>query len=190
MTTINKLPMVHLVDSQGGGKGKSLLTRVLAHYTATRDYAVQVVDADASKKNIKPFYPTTLEIEISSEQYWGTDLVFQVLEQGLSVVMNLPAGAHDPVMRWFENDGVLDLKLAPSTVEGQVFELDPDQGQLIPFVKWFLCDATPDSLSDFKQSVRHYNQHYPNRLTHVLVKNYGLSSDYAWARVVDPELDL
>jgi len=183
------LPTLHLIDSQGGGKGKSLLTRVLAHIASIQNHAVQLIDADASKKNIKPFYPSTIEIEISAEQYWGTDIVFSVLEHGLSVVMNLQAGAHVPVRRWFEEDGVLDLKLTPSTVSGQPFELDLEQGEVFPVVKWFLCDATPDSLSDFKQSVRFYDEHYPARINHVLVKNYGLSPDYAWQMVQDTELD-
>jgi hypothetical protein len=185
---MTQYPVIHLIDSQAGGKGKSLLTRVLAHYSALHHYAVHLIDADAGKKNIKPFYPDTLEIAISAEQYWGADAVMASLEQGLSVILNLPAGAHAPLIRWFEDDGILDLKLAPSTVAGQPFELDPEQGEPIRVIKWFLCDATPDSLSDFKQSVHYFTEHYPKRVKHVLVQNYGLSPTYAWDLVNDEEL--
>jgi len=182
-------PTLHLVNSQGGGKGKSLFTRVLAHHASAGGYAVQLMDADAGKRNIKAFYPNTLEIAMTPEQYWGVDAVLETLEQGLSVVLNLPAGANPLLKRWFEDDGVIDLKIAASTVFGQAFELDPDQGEPLRVVQWFLCDATPDSLSDFKQTVAFFDQQYPKRLHHILVRNYGLSPQVAWSFVDDTELD-
>ncbi len=181
-------PTIHLVNSQGGGKGKSLFTRVLAHYTATQSYAVQLVDADAGKRNIKPFYPDTVEIAMSAEEYWGADVVLECLEQGLSPIVNLPAGAHAPLTRWLDDDGVMDLKLAASTIPNQPFELDPTEGEPLRLVQWFLGDATPDSLSDFKQSVTYFDAHYPQRLRHLLVQNYGLSPKLAWEMLDDQDL--
>jgi hypothetical protein len=181
-------PAVHLIDSQAGGKGKSLLTRVMAHFAASHGHLIQLMDADSGKRNIKPFYPETLEISINNEQYWGADSVLAALEQGTSVILNLPAGAHDPVVRWLETDGILDLKLVSSTVANKKFELDAEQGDPITMIKWFLCDATSDSLSDFKRSVRHFTEKHPGRIQHVFVKNFGLSPAYAWDRVDDNEL--
>ncbi|MBD2311238.1 hypothetical protein H6G20_06145 [Desertifilum sp. FACHB-1129] len=182
-------PIIHLINSQGGGKGKSLFTRVMAHYCTVEGYAVQLIDADAGKRNIKPFYPETLEIAMSAEEYWGADAILECLEQGLSPIVNLPAGANAPLTRWLEDDGVMELKLITSTVANQPFELELDEGEPLKIVQWFLCDATPDSLNDFKLSVADFDRNYPNRLIHVLVKNQGLSPKLAWNLLEDRQIE-
>lgn len=188
---MTRIPVIHAVDSQGGGKGKSLFTRLLAHYTALNRYAVQIVDADVNKKNIRPFYLDTIEIAISAEEYWGTDVILASLEQGMSVVINLPAGADSAFKRWLDDDGVLGLFLNQGSNPGQRFEAELDSGEHpIRLVRWFLCDATPESLTDFKASIESYQtQPYADRVTHVLVRNYGLSPEFAWNRLQDEDLE-
>jgi hypothetical protein len=178
------IPKLHLIDSELGGKGKSLFTRSLAHYCQTQDYAIQLIDADQSNYNVQRFYPDAAQLAFSELEYRGTDRIWTALEQGLSVVMNLPAGAHRYVKAWLERDGILDLKLAPSKVSNKLFEGDLEQGHAVTLVKWFLCDATQESLDKCQESVAAYKAK-GEQVIHVLVKNQGLSLQTQWEIVED-----
>jgi len=183
------IPRIHLIDSELGGKGKSLFTRAMAHYCQAQDYAIQLIDADQSNYNVQRFYPDAAQIAFSELEYRGTDRVWTALEHGLSVVINLPAGAHRYVKGWLERDGILELKLAPSTAPGKLFEGDLERGHSVTLVKWFLCDATQESLAKFRESVTAH-QAQAGQVVHVLVKNQGLSLASQWESAEDnPEFN-
>ncbi|MDX2241565.1 MAG: hypothetical protein NW224_12845 [Leptolyngbyaceae cyanobacterium bins.302] len=171
-------PTIHLVDSGAGGKGKSLFTLAMAHYCEVKGYYVQLIDVDRTTYNVKRHYPDAIAAVLSEIEYQALDAVWQSVEQAKSVLVNLPGGAHELVANWLERDALLEMPL--------------EDGQLVRFIKWFLCDPTAQSLTLLKQSLATYAGN-PNRMLHVIVRNEFLGTDLQWqnqAQMLETDAEL
>ena len=158
-------PTIHLVDGSGGGRGKSLFTCAMAHYSQVHQYPVQLFDADeAHHYNVKKFYTDAIALVLSEIEYQDLDQIWNAVEHSLIPVMNLPAGSHSFVSDWFKRTGLLELT---------------QESEPIRLVKWFLCNPSPQTLTLFEQSLDDYSS-YADRVTHVFVRNLHLATDRQW----------
>jgi hypothetical protein len=171
------MPQIHLIDGEMGGVGKSLFTRVLSHYCAEQKKDTLIVDADRSSYNVARFYKEARQSSFSEVDYNKTDLIWdEIEEKNRSVIVNLPAGAHEFVKQWLQQDNLIELGKEMGRMNGTV-----DPTKEVRFVKWFLCIATPDSIQKFLASV----EEYKNTMTHILVRNQGLSTPAQWQAITN-----
>ena len=101
---------IHLVGGEKGGVGKSLVARLLAQYMIDRQMPFIGFDSDRSHGALMRFYAGyAAPVRVDSE-----DTLDGVIEAALEdpdrrVLVDLAAQTHQPLQRWIEGAGVLEL---------------------------------------------------------------------------------
>lgn len=162
------MPIINLVDGEKGGIGKSLFACCLCHYYESHGINYALVDADLSNPDVSNLYGGMQDIHfkasdeitaLNSRSAAKVDCIFEMaFEQ--SVVVNLPANVHEQVAFWILDNALLE---GESVQQGKV-----------RIGKWFLTNGSYSSISLFLNSLETYG----GKLTHILVRNCGLSSDW------------
>ncbi|MDJ0733552.1 MAG: cobalamin biosynthesis protein CobQ [Nostocaceae cyanobacterium] len=159
---ISKLPtIIHIVDGEKGGAGKSFFSRTFIEYCASIGYSITIVDADKSNQDIVNIYPNVKTAFFSDDDKLAkeADTIFDLAFEK-SVIVNLPAQVYSKVTNWIKGNNLTEL----------------GQEHSITFVKWFICTGGVDSVNFFLQSLSDLG----DKMTHVFVRNKGLCDDWKY----------
>ena len=101
---------IHLIGGEKGGVGKSLVARILAQYMIDREIPFTGFDTDRSHGALLRFYPEHSSPALVEELSALDRIVEAAVDQpGRRVLVDLAAQTHDPLVRWMDDAGVVNL---------------------------------------------------------------------------------
>lgn len=101
---------MHLVGGEKGGVGKSLVSRIIAQYLIDHGLPFRGFDTDRSHGSLLRFYSEYASPVMIDRPESLDGIVEAAVEvPGRRVLVDLAAQTHDPLVRWMEESGVLDL---------------------------------------------------------------------------------
>ena len=151
---------IHLIGGEKGGVGKSMVARLLAQYFIDHDMPFVGYDTDRSHGSLMRFYADYAS-PVLVDRYEALDRVVEsaVEHPGRRVLVDLAAQTHEPLVKWMEESGVLDL----ADLSG------------IALHYWHVMDSGRDSVDLLTRLLDRFGQ----RLRYVLVKNQLRGEDFA-----------
>jgi hypothetical protein len=104
------MPNIHLIGGEKGGVGKSLVARVLAQYLIDRETPFIGFDTDRSHGALMRFYEGFAS-PVLVDRYEALDAIMEaaVAHPERRVLVDLAAQTHEPLVRWMDESGVLNL---------------------------------------------------------------------------------
>ncbi len=101
---------VHFIGGEKGGVGKSLVARLLAQYLIDRQLPFLGFDSDRSHGALLRFY-AGFASPVVIDQYESLDAVIEAAaaEPARRILVDLAAQTHQPLVKWMEDSGVLEL---------------------------------------------------------------------------------
>jgi hypothetical protein len=143
---------INLIGGEKGGVGKSVVARLLAQYMIDRSLPFIGFDSDRSHGALMRFYAGYAS-PVVIDRYESLDAVAEAAAEAPErrVIVDLAAQTHQPLVRWMEESGLLEL------AGERTFEVR----------YWHVMDSGKDSV-DLLQ--RLFDQ-FEGRLTYVVVQN-------------------
>ena len=153
------LSMIHLIGGEKGGVGKSVVARLLAQHFIDHNLAFTGFDTDRSHGALMRFYKDYAS-PVLVDRFEALDAIVEsAIEQpGQRVLVDLAAQTHDPLVRWMDESGVL--------------ELAAESGVQIHY--WHVMDAGRDSVDLLERLIGRFE----DRLRYVLVLNELRGDDF------------
>ncbi len=153
--------IIHIIDGEKGGCGKSFFCRTFIEYCNYIAYHVAIVDADTSNKDIAKIYPSVEVAFFSDDEKLASeaDKIFDLAFEK-SVLVNLPAQVYSNVTNWIRRNDLVNL----------------GKDNSIKFIKWFVCTGGVDSVNFFLESLNDLG----DDIIHVFVRNQGLCDDWQY----------
>jgi hypothetical protein len=150
---------VHLIGGEKGGVGKSMVSRLLAQYFIDHELPFVGFDTDRSHGSLLRFYADYAS-PVLVDHYEALDHIIEsaVEQPGKRVLVDLAAQTHDPLVRWMDESGVLDM----ADVNG------------ISLHYWHVMDAGRDSVDLLARLLDRFGQ----RVHYVLVLNELRGDDF------------
>lgn len=101
---------IHLIGGEKGGVGKSLVSRLLAQYMIDRQMPFMGFDTDRSHGALMRFYAGYAS-PIQIDRYEMLDHIIEaaVEEPERRVLVDLAAQTYEPLKRWIDESGVLEV---------------------------------------------------------------------------------
>jgi hypothetical protein len=101
---------VHLIGGEKGGVGKSMVARLLAQHFIDQELPWIGFDTDRSHGSLMRFY-TDYASPVLVDRYEALDKIIEsaVEQPGRRVLVDLAAQTHDPLVKWMDESGVLDM---------------------------------------------------------------------------------
>jgi hypothetical protein len=156
----NPQSLIHLIGGEKGGVGKSMVARLLAQYFIDQQWPFVGFDTDRSHGALMRFYGE-FAAPVVVDRYEALDKIVEaaVERPGVRVLVDLAAQTHDPLVRWMDESGVLDM------------------GDLSSFtVKyWHVMDSGRDSVDLLARLLDRFGQ----RVHYVLVRNQLRGDDFS-----------
>jgi hypothetical protein len=151
---------IHFIGGEKGGVGKSLMARVLAQYLIDRQMPFIGFDTDRSHGALMRFYAGYAS-PVLVDRYEALDAIVEaaVDQPDRRVLVDLAAQTHDPLVRWMDESGVLNL-------------LDETNSQVH---YWHVMDAGKDSVDLLKKLLDRFGPSFK----YVLVRNHIRGSDFS-----------
>ena len=150
---------IHFIGGEKGGVGKSVVSRLLAQYMIDKEILFRGFDTDRSHGALMRFYagfasPTLVD------SYEALDSIMEsaAAEPERRMLVDLAAQTHDPLVKWIDESGVLDL-----AAEGS-----------IEIFYWHVMDAGKDSVDLLTRVLDQFG----DRVNYVLVLNELRGSDF------------
>jgi hypothetical protein len=150
---------VHLIGGEKGGVGKSVVARLLAQYFIDRELPFLGFDSDRSHGALLRFYAGYAS-PVVVDRYESLDAVIEaaVAEPSRRVLVDLAAQTHEPLVRWIDESGLL--------------ELAAESGVALRY--WHVMDSGRDSVDLLVKLLDRYGA----RLSYVLVLNELRGDDF------------
>ncbi len=150
---------IHLIGGEKGGVGKSMVSRLLAQYFIDHDLPFTGFDTDRSHGSLLRFYADYASPALA-DSYEALDRIVEaaVEQPGRRVLVDLAAQTHDPLVRWMDESGVLDM----ADLSG------------IALHYWHVMDSGRDSVDLLTRLLDRFGQ----RVHYVLVKNQLRGDDF------------
>jgi len=154
------MPNIHLIGGEKGGVGKSLVARILAQYFIDKQLPFLGFDTDRSHGALLRFY-AGFASPVLLDRYEALDAIVEaaVAQPDRRILVDLAAQTHDPLVRWVEDSGVLDLA--------------KEVGFAIFY--WHVMDAGKDSVDLLAKLLAQFG----DRLRYVLVLNQLRGDDFS-----------
>jgi NAD(P)-dependent dehydrogenase (short-subunit alcohol dehydrogenase family) len=154
------LSRVHLIGGEKGGVGKSMVSRLLAQYFIDRQVPFVGFDTDRSHGSLLRFYADYASPALA-DRYEALDAIIEaaVEQPGRRVLVDLAAQTHEPLVRWMDESGVLDM----ADVSG------------IALHYWHVMDSGRDSVDLLARLLDRFGQ----RVHYVLVRNQLRGDDFS-----------
>ena len=151
---------IHFIGGEKGGVDKSLMARVLAQYLIDRGEPFIGFDTDRSHGALMRFYAGYAS-PVLIDRYEALDTIIEssIDQPGRRVLVDLAAQTHDPLVRWIEESGVLDM----ADLNG------------IQLKYWHVMDAGRDSVDLLEKLLDRFGM----RLHYVLVRNQLRGDDFS-----------
>jgi hypothetical protein len=150
---------IHLIGGEKGGVGKSMVARLLAQYFIDQQQPFIGFDTDRSHGALMRFYADYASPALV-DRYEALDALMEAaLEQPQRrVLVDLAAQTQEPLLKWMDESGVLDL----ADLSG------------IALVHWHVMDNGRDSVELLERLLERFGQ----RVRYVLVKNELRGGDF------------
>ena len=150
---------IHFIGGEKGGVGKSLLARVLAQYLIDKQLPFLGFDTDRSHGALMRFYPGYAS-PVVVDRFEALDAIVEatVDQPQRRILVDLAAQTHEPLVRWMDESGVLNL-------------LD-EMGSTVTY--WHVMDTGKDSVDLLKRLLDRFGP----VLKYVLVRNHVRGSDF------------
>ena len=155
---------IHLIGGEKGGVGKSMVARLLAQYFIDHEMPFVGYDTDRSHGSLMRFY-SDFALPALVDRYEALDRIVEsaIEVPGRRVLVDLAAQTHDPLVKWMEESGVLDM----ADLSG------------IALHYWNVMDSGRDSVDLLSRLLDRFGQ----RLHYVLVKNQLRGEDFGQLEV-------
>ncbi len=143
---------IHLIGGEKGGVGKSLVSRVVAQYFIDKEVPFLGFDTDRSHGSLLRFY-SDFASPVVVDKYESLDAIVEATAEQPEkrILVDLAAQTHQPLVKWMEESGVLDM-----VGEGS-----------IAMRYWHVMDSGKDSVDLLK----HLLDRFGSRLPYVIVLN-------------------
>ncbi|HMC16629.1 MAG TPA: mobilization protein [Albitalea sp.] len=151
---------IHFIGGEKGGVGKSLVARVLAQYLIDREQPFIGFDTDRSHGALMRFYEGFAS-PIVVDSYEALDAIMEaaVEQPERRVLVDLAAQTHDPLVRWMDDSGVLNLA--------------DETGVAIHY--WHVMDSGKDSVDLLRKLLDRFGKD----LKYVLVRNQVRGNNFS-----------
>ena len=150
---------IHLIGGEKGGVGKSMVARLLAQHFIDQQIPFIGFDTDRSHGALMRFYADYASPALV-DRYEALDALMEAALEvpGRRVLVDLAAQTHEPLVKWMDESGVLDL----ADLSG------------IALVHWHVMDNGRDSVELLERLMDRFGQ----RVRYVLVKNELRGTDF------------
>jgi hypothetical protein len=150
---------IHLIGGEKGGVGKSMVSRLLAQYFIDQQIPFTGFDTDRSHGSLLRFYADYAS-PVLVDRYEALDNVIEsaVETPGRRVLVDLAAQTHEPLVKWMDESGVLDM----ADLSG------------LSLHYWHVMDSGRDSVDLLARLLDRFGQ----RVTYVLVRNQLRGDDF------------
>lgn len=154
------MSQIHFIGGEKGGVGKSLVSRVLAQYFIDHDVPFIGFDTDRSHGALMRFY-SDYASPVLIDSYEALDSIMEaaVEQPHRRILVDLAAQTHEPLVKWMEESGVLDLAA--------------EMGVGIHY--WHVMDAGKDSVDLLRKLLDRFG----GSLQYTLVRNQVRGSDFS-----------
>jgi hypothetical protein len=151
---------IHLIGGEKGGVGKSMISRLLAQYYIDQQWPFVGFDTDRSHGALLRFYEGYAS-PVLIDRYEALDQIVEAAVEvpGRRVLVDLAAQTHEPLVKWMDESGVLEL------AESADFSL----------TYWHVLDSGRDSVDLLTRLLDRFG----NRLNYVLVRNQIRGDDFS-----------
>eukprot|EP01035_Chromulina_nebulosa_P005018 gene5018-6812_t len=143
---------IHFIGGEKGGVGKSLVSRLVAQYLIDKELPFLGFDTDRSHGALLRFY-AGFASPVLIDRYEALDSIIEaaVEQPERRILVDLAAQTHDPLVKWMDESGVLDMAA--------------ESGFTITY--WHVMDSGRDSVDLLKKLLDRFGA----RLNYVLVRN-------------------
>ena len=150
---------IHFIGGEKGGVGKSLLARVLAQYMIDHQMPFLGFDTDRSHGALMRFYAGYAS-PVVVDRYEALDAIVEaaVEQPERRILVDLAAQTHDPLVRWMDDSGVLNLA--------------DESG--VEIMYWHVMDTGRDSVDLLRKLLDRFGA----GMKYVLVRNQVRGSDF------------
>ncbi len=150
---------IHFIGGEKGGVGKSLVSRLVAQYLIDKELPFLGFDTDRSHGALLRFY-AGFASPVLVDRYEALDSIIEAaIEQPeRRILVDLAAQTHDPLVKWMDESGVLDMAA--------------ESGFTITY--WHVMDSGRDSVDLLKKLLDRFGA----RLNYVLVRNQMRGDDF------------
>jgi hypothetical protein len=151
---------IHFIGGEKGGVGKSLTARVLAQYMIDRSMPFLGFDTDRSHGALMRFYAGYAS-PVVMDRYEALDVIVEaaVEQPERRILVDLAAQTHDPLVRWIEDAGVINMA--------------DEMGMSIHY--WHVMDSGKDSVDLLQKLLDRFG----TGLKYVLVRNQIRGNDFS-----------
>jgi hypothetical protein len=151
---------IHLVGGEKGGVGKSMVSRLLAQHFIDQQLPFIGFDTDRSHGALMRFY-AGFASPVLVDRYEALDAIVEaaIEHPGRRVLVDLAAQTHEPLVKWMDESGVLDLADLSS----------------VAIHYWHVMDSGKDSVDLLRRLLDRFGQ----RLQYVLVRNQLRGDDFS-----------
>ena len=151
---------IHLIGGEKGGVGKSLVARILAQYMIDKELPFLGFDTDRSHGALMRFYAGYAS-PVLVDRYEALDSIIEtaVEQPGRRVLVDLAAQTHDPLVKWMDDAGVVNLA--------------DEMGLELHY--WHVMDSGKDSVDLLKKLLDRFG----TGLKYVLVRNQVRGNDFS-----------
>jgi len=155
----NPVSKIHLIGGEKGGVGKSMVSRLLAQYFIDHQVPFIGFDTDRSHGALLRFYADYASPALA-DRYEALDRIVEtaVEQPGRRVLVDLAAQTHEPLVKWMDESGVLDM----ADLSG------------IALHYWHVMDSGRDSVDLLERLLDRFGQ----RVRYVLVRNQLRGDDF------------
>ena len=151
---------IHLIGGEKGGVGKSMVSRLLAQHFIDSQQPFVGYDTDRSHGALMRFYADFASPALA-DRYEALDQIIEsaVDQPGRRVLVDLAAQTHEPLVRWMDESGVLDM----ADLSGLVLQY------------WHVMDSGRDSVDLLERLLDRFGL----RLRYTLVCNELRGDDFS-----------
>ncbi|MGH8797027.1 MAG: mobilization protein [Caldimonas sp.] len=151
---------IHLIGGEKGGVGKSLVARIVAQYLIDKELPFLGFDTDRSHGALMRFY-SGYASPVLVDNYEALDTIIEaaVDQPDRRVLVDLAAQTHDPLVRWMDDAGVINLA--------------DELGLGLHY--WHVMDSGKDSVDLLKKLLDRFG----TGLRYVLVRNQVRGNDFS-----------
>ena len=151
---------IHFIGGEKGGVGKSLTARVLAQYMIDKEIPFLGFDTDRSHGALMRFYAGYAS-PVVMDSVEALDVIVEAAAEAPDrrILVDLAAQTHDPLVKWMEDTGVV--------------ELAAEMG--MPIYYWHVMDSGKDSVDLLAKLLDRFG----SSLQYVLVRNQVRGNDFS-----------
>jgi hypothetical protein len=151
---------IHFIGGEKGGVGKSVVARCVAQYLIDHNLPFLGFDTDRSHGALMRFY-SGYASPVLVDRYESLDAIMEaaVEQPERRILVDLAAQTHEPLVRWMDESGVLNLA--------------DEMG--VPIYYWHVMDAGKDSVDLLKKLLDRFGR----QLRYVLVRNQVRGMDFS-----------